>query len=117
MATEAALFATFTITRGLTDSTDVAFGTLTGPLVFADCEQIENDATGTKYQVMCEYIAGVDQALEYTIIQKTFTNGAAVELDTALATLAGASKAAFLRKVASTATTTTYDIIVIHLNA
>ena len=117
MATEAALFATFTISRGLTDSTDVVFGTLTGPLVFADCEQISNDATGTKYQIMCEYIAGTDQSLEYTIIQKTFTNEAAVEVDTVLATLAGASKSAFFRKVANTATTTTYDIIVIHLNS
>ncbi len=117
MATEAALFATFTISRGSTDSLDIPFGTLTGPLVFADCEQIRNDADGTEYQIVCEYIAGTDQSLESTIIRKTFTNGAAVELDTVLATLAGASKATFLRKVENTATTTTYDIIVIHLNA
>lgn len=117
MATEAALYATFTIFRDLVDVTDVVFGTLTGPLVFSDCEQIQNDATGTKYQILCEYIAGTDQSLEYTIIRKEFTNGAAVEVDTALATLAGDSKATFLRKVSNTATTTTYDIIVLHLNA
>lgn len=117
MATEAALFATFEITRGTSDSTDVPFGTLTGPLLFADCEQIENDETGSKYQIVCTYIAGTDQLLEYTIIRKTFTKGAAVELDTALATLAGVEKASFLRKVSETATTVTYDIIVLHLNA
>lgn len=117
MATEAALYATFTITRGTSDATDVVFGTLTGPLVFADCEKISDSPDETKYQILCEYIAGTDQLLEYTIIRKTFTNDAAVEVDTALATLAGDSKAAFLRKVSETANSTTWDIIVLHLNA
>lgn len=117
MATEAALYATFTISRGTTDATDVVFGTLTGPLVFADCTKISESPDKTEYQVVCEYIAGTDQLLEYTIIRKTFTIGADVEVDTALATLAGASKATFLRKVSQDAGSVTYDIIVLHLNA
>lgn len=117
MATEAALYATFTITRGDTDATDVVFGTLTGPLVFADCEKISQSVNSTKYQIVCEYIAGTDQNLEYSIFRKTFVNDAAVEVDTALATLAGDSKATFLRKVSNNGSSTTYDIIVLHLDA
>jgi hypothetical protein len=117
MATEAALYATFTISRGTSDATDVVFGTLTGPLVFADCEALDSSPDNTRYQVVCEYIAGTDQALEYSIFRKTFVNGAAVEVDTALATLAGASKATFLKKVSDDGNNTTYDIIVLHLNA
>ena len=117
MASEAALYATFTIERTTSDATDVVFGTLTGPLQFAGCETISNSPDSTKYQVLCTYIAGTDQALEYTIIRKTFTNGAAVEVDTALATIAGLQKQTFLKKVSETGTTTTYDIIVLHLNA
>jgi len=117
MAAESALYATFEISRGTSDSTDVVFGTLTGPLLFAGCELIEDSPTKTKYQVVCTYIAGTDQLLEYTIIRKTFTRGAAVEVDTALATLAGVQKASFLKKVSSDFNTVTYDIIVLHLNA
>lgn len=117
MAAEAALYATFTLTRGATDALDVPFGTLTGPLVFADCVPIQQSKNNTKYQVVCEYVAGVDQSLEYTIIRKTFTNDAAVEVDTALATLAGASRAVFLKPVSHNGNSTTYDIIVLHDNA
>lgn len=115
--TEAALYATFTISRGTSDAADVPFGTLTGPLLFADCEKLEDSPTNTKYQVTCTYIAGTDQSLEYTIKRKTFTKGASVEVDTALATLAGEQKASFIKKVSETATTVTVDIIVLHLNA
>lgn len=117
MASEAALFATFTIERGAADATDVVFGTLTGPLQFAGCEQISQGPNSTKYQVVCTYIAGTDQALEYTIIRKTFVSGAAVEVDTALATIAGLQKQTFLKKVSDDGNNVTYDIIVLHLNA
>jgi len=117
MATEAALYSTFTITRGAADATDVVFGTLTGPLLFADCAALTDTKDSTKYQIVCTYIAGTDQALEYSIFRKTFTNGAAVEVDTALATIAGVQKYSFIKKVSDTPTTTTYDIIVLHLNA
>lgn len=117
MATEAALYATFEIERGTADVTDTVFGTLTGPLVFADCEQIENGANSTKYMVICEYIAGTDQNLEYSIFRKTVARGAAVDVDTALGTLAGASRAAFIKKVSSDYGNVTYDIIVLHDNA
>tara|TARA_B110000495_G_C22757330_1_gene443528 strand:+ start:254 stop:607 length:354 start_codon:yes stop_codon:yes gene_type:complete len=117
MATEAALYSTFTIERTTADATDVVFGTLTGPLLFADCQAISDTKDSTKYQVICTYIAGTDQLLEYSIFRKTFTHGAAVEVDTALATIAGVQKQTFVKKVSDTSTTTTYDIIVLHLNA
>lgn len=117
MASEAALFATFTIERGSSDATDVVFGTLTGPLQFAGCEKISDGPNSTKYQIVCTYIAGTDQSLEYTIIRKTFVTDAAVEVDTALATIAGLQKYAFLKKVSDNGTSVTYDIIVLHLNA
>lgn len=115
--TEAALYATFTIERGATDALDVPFGTLTGPLLFAGCEKVSDGPNSTKYQVVCTYIAGTDQSLEYTIVRKTFVTGADVEVDTALATLAGVQKYAFLKKVADDGKNVTYDIIVLHLNA
>jgi len=119
MATEAALFATFTLERGASDALDVPFGTLTGPLQFAGIEKVSDGPNSTKYQVVCTYIAGTDQALEYTIIRKTFVTDAAVEVDTALATIAGLQKFAFLQKVSdlSDGKSVTYDIIVLHLNA
>jgi len=117
MATEAALYATFTIERGAADATDVVFGTLTGPLQFAGCEQVSNEVNSTKYQIVCTYIAGTDQALEYSIFRKTFVTGAAVEVDTALATIAGLQKQTFIKKVADNGSSVTYDIIVLHLNA
>lgn len=119
MATEDALYATFTIVRPAgADATDEVFGTLTGPLQFAGCEQISDGPEGTKYQIMCTYIAGTDQALEYSIFRKTFATGAAVEVDTALATIAGLQKYSFLKKVSEdSAGNVTYDIIVLHLNA
>ena len=119
MATEAALFATFTLERGASDATDVPIGTLTGPLLHAGIEKVSDGPNSTKYQFLCTYIAGTDQALEYTIIRKTFVTDAAVEVDTALATIAGLQKWAFLQKVAdlSDGKSVTYDIIVIHLNA
>lgn len=118
MATEAALFATFTIERGASDATDVPFGTLTGPLQFAGIEKVSDGPNSTKYQVVCTYIAGTDQALEYTIIRKTFVTDAAVEVDTALATIAGLQKWSFLQKVSDSidGKSVTYDIIVLHLN-
>ena len=111
------LYATFTLSRGSSDATDVPIGTLTGPYLKGDVEQLENSPNNTKYQFACTYIAGSDNALEYTIIRKTFTKGASVEVDTAYATIAGNSKDTFLRKVSEDALTVTYDIIVIHLNS
>ena len=83
MAAESALYATFTVTRGSSDATDVVFGTLTGPLLFAGCEALTNTKGSTKYQIICTYIAGTDQLLEYSIFRKTFTIGASFEVDTA----------------------------------
>ena len=117
MATEAALYATFTIERGTADATDVVFGTLTGPLLFAGCESLSDSPGSTKYQVVATYIAGTDQALEYSIFRKTFVNGATVEVDTALATIAGLQKQTFIKKVSDDGVNSTYDIIVLHLNA
>ena len=117
MATEALLTATFEIERGSADATDVVFGTLTGPLLFAGCEQTENSLNSTKYLVSASYIAGTDQSLEYSIFRKTFARGAVVEVDTATATIAGLQKQTFVKLVSSDYGTITYDIIVLHLNA
>lgn len=117
MATEALLTATFEISRGTSDAADVVFGTLTGPLLFAGCEQTENSPAATKYLVSASYIAGTDQLLEYSIFRKTFARGAAVEVDTATATIAGLQKQTFVKVVSSDYSTITYDIIVLHLNA
>lgn len=107
------LFATFELVRAGADVTDSLIGTLTGPYLFGDVTQIENDATKTKYQFTANYIAGSDMILEYTIIRKTFTRGATVEVDTVYATNGGISKAAYIKKVSSTPTTVTYDLILI----
>ncbi len=117
MATEALLTASFIIERGTSDATDVVFGTLTGPLLFAGCEIVEDSPASTKYLVAASYIAGTDQSLEYSIFRKTFVRGAVVEVDTATATIAGLQKQTFVKKVSSDFGTVTYDIIVLHLNA
>ena len=107
------LFATFELARTGSDVTDALIGTLTGPFLFGDVKQIENDAVGTKYQFVANYIAGSDMILEYSIFRKTFTRGASVEVDTVYATNGGISKATYIIPVSDTPTTVTYDIILI----
>ncbi len=107
------LFATFELARSGSDVTDSLIGTLTGPFLFGDVKQIENDASGTKYQFVANYIAGVDMILEYTIIRKTFARGAAVEVDTVYATNGGISKATYIMPVSDDGTNVTYDLILI----
>lgn len=117
MATEALLTATFEISRGSSDSADVIFGTLTGPLQFAGAELIEDSPASTKYLVTASYIAGTDQSLEYSIFRKTVTRGAAIDLDDATGTIAGLQKWSTIKVVSQDYNTITYDIIVLHLNA
>ena len=107
------LFATFELARSGSDVTDALIGTLTGPYLFGDVVQIINDASTTKYQFTANYIAGSDMILEYSIFRKTFTRGAAVEVDTVYATNGGISKAAYIIPVSDTPTTVTYDLILI----
>ena len=108
------LFATFELERAGSDVTDSLIGTLTGPALFHDCSEALTDTNGNvTYQWTANYIAGSDQILEYSIFRKTFTKGAAVEVDTVYATNGGVNKATFIRKVSEDALTTTFDIILI----
>jgi len=117
MAAEALLTATLEISRGTADAADVVFGTLTGPLQFADCVLVEDSPASTKYLVTASYIAGTDQLLEYSIFRKTVARGAAIDLDDAKGTIPGLQKQTFIKVVSSDLGTITYDIIVLHLNA
>ncbi len=108
------LFATFELSRTGSDKTDALIGTLTGPFLFGDCSEALTDTNGdTTYQWTANYIAGSDMILEYSIFRKTFTKGAAVEVDTVYASNGGISKATYIRKVSEDALTTTFDIILV----
>lgn len=117
MATQAVEFSHFTITvtKGA-DVEDVVLGTLGGTIISVTITKIKETTDTITYHIIIIHDTVSTTALEYTTKQFVKTDGTDA-LDVVLDTVAGASQAAFASPTDIREDQTTYELIVVHLNA
>lgn len=118
MATQAVEFSTFTfdITEGV-NVDDAVIGTVGGAIIGTHLTRTKSAGLVNSYQLIVVHDTVGTNALEYSVRQTSLVNGAAFVADTAFRTNAGAGQASAVVRHKNKSETTTYDIIVVHLNA
>lgn len=118
MATQAVEYSTFTfdITEG-TNVDDAVIGTVGGAIIGTHLTRTKSKGSTHSYQLIVTHDTVGTNALEYSVRQASLVNGAAFVADTAFRTNAGAAQASAVIRHTSKSETTTYDIILVHLNA
>lgn len=118
MATQAVEYSTFTfdIVEGVAVN-DAVIGTVGGAIIGTHLTRTKSKGTTHSYQLIVVHDTVGTNALEYSVRQASITNGDAFVADTAFRTNAGAAQASAVVAHTRKGETTTYDIIVVHLNA
>lgn len=118
MAAQAVEFSTFTfnITEGVAVD-DAVIGTVGGAIIGTHLTRTKSAGKQHFYQLIVVHDTVGTNALEYSVRQTSLANGAAFVADTVFRTNAGAGQASAVVRHSHQGETTSYDIIVIHLNA
>jgi hypothetical protein len=118
MAAQAVEYSTFTfsITEG-TSVDDAVIGTVGGAIIGTHLTRVGTRGNVHDYQLIVTHDTVGTNALEYSVRQATIAQGASFVADTAFRTNAGAAQASAVVAHSKRGNSTTYDIIVVHLNA
>ena len=118
MVAQAVEYSTFTfdVTEG-TNIDDATIGTVGGAIIDVILTRTKSKGTVHSYHLFVVHDTVGTTVLEYSVRQATVTDGAAVSLDNVFRTNAGAGQAAAVIRHTTNDDSSTYDVIVVHLNA
>ena len=118
MVAEAVEYSTFTfdVTEGV-NVDDAVIGTVGGAIIDVVLTRVKSKGTVHSYQLFVVHTTVGTNALEYSVRQASLKDGAAFVADTVFRTNAGAGQAAAVLRHSTNDETSTYDVIVVHLNA
>lgn len=106
---------TITVESGVNQS-DIVLATVNGAIKDIRIDPIQTRGDFTDYLITIIHDDVGTTALEFTTRTLTVTKGTSV-IDTVLATIAGLSQASFAKLQRTEGDKSTFDIIVVHLNA